>query len=216
MKKCPVCHTDYPDHFAFCPIDGAVPVAWQGTTGGGTGISPAEFEMARRKRNRRVIILVVGAVAVFFFLPFMAILALIAIPSFGTMKKVANETSAIQSVRSINLAEMQYEATYPDKGYTCSLNALGGDMQAGAPTPEAAQLLQGDILSGSKSGYLFSIGNCTKVTTKDSSGRIVGYEVTAVPQRVKKTGNRGFCSDQMGLIKTDPAGGTNCRLTLQY
>jgi type IV pilus assembly protein PilA len=27
---------------------------------------------------------------------------------------------------------------------------------------------------------------------------------------VGKTGNRGFCSDDTGVIKQDPAGGTNC------
>jgi type IV pilus assembly protein PilA len=27
---------------------------------------------------------------------------------------------------------------------------------------------------------------------------------------VGKTGNRGFCSDEFGTIKQDPAGGTNC------
>jgi type IV pilus assembly protein PilA len=31
---------------------------------------------------------------------------------------------------------------------------------------------------------------------------------------VGKTGDRGFCSDQSGIIKFDPAGGTNCTQTL--
>jgi len=40
--------------------------------------------------------------------------------------------------------------------------------------------------------------------------------VTAVPQAVNKTGDRGFCSDENGgAPKYDPAGGTNCTQLLQ-
>jgi len=31
---------------------------------------------------------------------------------------------------------------------------------------------------------------------------------------VGKTGDRGFCSDEGGTIKFDPAGGTNCTQSL--
>jgi type IV pilus assembly protein PilA len=76
-------------------------------------------------------------------------------------------------------------------------------------------MLQGDLASGFKSGYIFTIGNCTKVTV-NGTDRITGYTVTAVPQTVGKTGDRGFCSDQFGTIKYDPAGGTNCTQPLQW
>jgi type IV pilus assembly protein PilA len=142
------------------------------------------------------------------------ILMLMAIPTIGSLKKSANRTSAIQSVRAIQQAEMQYESTYPANGYACSLPALGGDPNSGAPSPTGAQILQGDITSGFKSGYIFSIGNCTKVTV-GGTDRITGYTVTAVPQTVGKTGDSGFCSDQFGTIKYDPAGGTNCSQLLQ-
>lgn len=142
------------------------------------------------------------------------ILMLMAIPTIGSLKKQANETSAIQSVRAISQAELQYESTFPTNGYACSLAALGGDPKAGPPTPAASQMLQGDLASGIKSGYIFTIGNCTKVNL-NSVDRITGYQVTAVPQTVGQTGNRGFCSDQFGTIKADPAGGTNCTQNLQ-
>jgi type IV pilus assembly protein PilA len=137
------------------------------------------------------------------------ILMLMAIPTIGGLKKQANETSAMNSVQVIMKAEMQYESTFPSTGYTCSLAALGGDPKSGAPTPAAAQLLQADLASGIKSGYIFSIGNCTKAST-NGNDRITGYQITAVPETVGKTGNRGFCSDEFGTIKADPAGGTNC------
>jgi prepilin-type N-terminal cleavage/methylation domain-containing protein len=70
------------------------------------------------------------------------ILMLMAIPTIGVMKKHANETSAINSLRAITQAEIQYESTYPANGYACSLASLGGDPGSGAPTPTSSQLLQ--------------------------------------------------------------------------
>lgn len=143
-----------------------------------------------------------------------AILMLIAIPTVGSLKKKANDLSAIQSIRAISQAELQYESTYPTNGFACSLTALGGDPKTGAPSATSAQMLQGDLSSGVKSGYIFNITNCTKVNL-NGSDRITGYQITAVPQTVGQTGDRGFCSDQFGTIKADPAGGTNCTLSIQ-
>ncbi len=142
------------------------------------------------------------------------ILMLMAIPTIGSLKKKANETSAINSMQVINKAEIQYESSFPTNGYACTLQALGGDPAAGAPSATSAQILQQDLASGYKSGYIFTIGNCTKVTI-NGQDRYTGYTVTAVPETVGKTGDRGFCSDQFGTIKADPAGGTNCTQPLQ-
>lgn len=143
-----------------------------------------------------------------------AILMLIAIPTVGSLKKSANRTSAIQSIRAIQQAEMQYESTYPANGYACALSSLGGEPSAGAPSPTGAQILQPDITSGFKSGYVFTIGNCQKVTV-NGTDRVTSYTVTGVPQTVGKTGDSGFCSDQFGTIKSDPTGGTNCTQLVQ-
>jgi len=138
-----------------------------------------------------------------------AILMLIAIPTMGRLTSQANELSAQQSLRAIQLAQLQYSTTYPVNGFACSLTALGGDPKSGAPIATSSQLLQSDLSSGVKSGYIFSISNCTKVNL-NGTDRITGYQITAVPETVGKTGNRGFCSDEFGTIKQDPAGGTNC------
>jgi type IV pilus assembly protein PilA len=137
------------------------------------------------------------------------ILMLMAIPTIGSLKKKANETSAINSVQVISKAELQYESTYPMNGYSCTLPALGGDPNSGAPSAAGAQILQGDLTGGYKSGYIFALNNCTKVTV-NSVDRYTGYKITAVPQTVGKTGDRGFCSGESGSITFDPAGGTNC------
>jgi len=142
------------------------------------------------------------------------ILTLIAIPNMLNLKANANETSALQSLRAIQEAETQYDTTYPQNGYACSLAALGGEGKSTAPTPQQAQLIPDDLAAGQKSGYTFKITNCTK-TTVNNHDTYTGYEVTAVPQAVGKTGHRGFCLDMAGNIKADPKGGTDCTVPLQ-
>src|SRR5450631_2204459 len=142
------------------------------------------------------------------------ILMLMAIPTIGSLTKKGNETSAINSVQTVTKAEIQYQSSYPANGYACTLAALGGDPNAGAPSPAAAQILQGDLVSGYKSGYIFTIA-CKDKVTINGTDRSNGYVITAVPQTVGKSGDRGFCSDQFGGVKYDLAGGTNCTQNLQ-
>jgi type IV pilus assembly protein PilA len=144
----------------------------------------------------------------------MLILMLIAIPNFAGMKMHANQTSAIQSLRAIYDAQIQYQTDYPANGFACALTTLGGDPKSGPPTPQSSQLLQPDLASGQKSGYTFTIVNCTKVTVNNQD-QYTGYEATAVPQAVGKTGHNGYCIDQQGEVKSDPTGGTNCTQPLQ-
>lgn len=142
-----------------------------------------------------------------------AILMLIAIPTMGNMTRYANEVSAQQSVRAINMAQSQYNTMYPSNGYACTLTALGGDPHAGPPSATNAEVLQTDLATGIKSGYQFSINNCTK-NTASGSDRVTGYSILAQPLTVGKSGNRTFCSDESGQIKYDPTGGTNCTQNL--
>jgi type IV pilus assembly protein PilA len=138
-----------------------------------------------------------------------AILMLIAIPTVGSLTKKANQLSAVQSVRAIQQAEIQYSSSYPSNGFACTLPALGGEPNSGAPSPTGAQILQGDLTSGFKSGYIFAI-TCKDKVTVNSTDRYNSYVVTAVPQTVGKSGDWGYCSDQSGAIKFDPAGASNC------
>lgn len=142
------------------------------------------------------------------------ILMLMAIPTIGTMKKYADETSAKKSMQTIAQAELQYESTFPANGYACSTAALGGDPSSGPPSVTGAQILQSDLASGIKSGYQFTIGNCQKVSA-NGVDRYTAFQVNATPLTPGKTGDRGYCMDQTGVIKQDPAGGTNCTQPIQ-
>ena len=144
----------------------------------------------------------------------MIILMLIAIPNFISMKAQADETSAIQSLRAIYQAQIQYQTNFPANGFACQLSALGGSASAGPPSPTAAQTLPSDLSAGQKSGYTFAIVNCNKVTVNNQD-QYTSYEATAVPQSIGKSGHRGFCIDPAGEIKADLSGGTNCTQVIQ-
>ncbi|MEO6802304.1 MAG: type II secretion system protein, partial [Granulicella sp.] len=94
----------------------------------------------------------------------MLILMTLAVPQLLKLTKQGHEVSAIQSVRTIGQAELQYNSQYPANGFACSLTNLGGQPGAGAPSAQAAQLIPADLTTGQKAGYTFAITNCSKVT----------------------------------------------------
>lgn len=142
------------------------------------------------------------------------ILMLIAIPTANTIRKHTDEVSAQKSLQTLEQAESMYATNYPVSGFACNLTALAGESTAGPPSPTAAQLINGQLATGIKDGYIFNITNCQKVTVNNTD-RITGYTITATPATVGKTGDRGFCVESGGGIKADPAGGTNCTQMVQ-
>ena len=144
----------------------------------------------------------------------MLILMTLAVPQLLKLRKTANETSAMQSVRTIAQSELQYNSAYPANGFACSLTSLGGQAGSGAPSAQSAQLLDAALTTGQKAGYTFAITNCNKVNINNQD-MVTSFEITAVPQAIGKTGDRGFCSDENNTIRYDPAGGTNCTQPIQ-
>lgn len=145
----------------------------------------------------------------------MLILMALAVPQMLKLKKHANETSAVQTMRTIGQGEISYNSSYPGSGFACPLSVLGGDPKSGAPTAQAAQLLDPALAStGQKAGYTFSVTCGTKVTINNQDV-YTSYEITGVPQSVGKTGDNGYCADENNIVKIDPAGGTNCTQQIQ-
>ena len=123
------------------------------------------------------------------------IIAAIAIPNLLRSRMAANEASAVGSLRTINTAEVTYATTYPTIGFA-ALTALGGTAPCTSATSTSACLLD-DVLSGTtatKSGYLFTV-------TPGTQTPVVTYASTAVPTAVGQSGQRGFYSDQSGVIR---------------
>ena len=121
------------------------------------------------------------------------IIAAIAIPNLLRSRMAANEASAVGSLRTLNTAAVTYSSTYPGAGYPASLAALG---TSGAATSASADLVDSVLAAGTKSGYTFAwtAGNGTPST---------GYSIAANPVSRGTSGQRGFYTDQSGVIRND-------------
>ena len=130
------------------------------------------------------------------------IIAAIAIPNLMRSRMAANESSAVGSVRTINTAMVTYSTSFPDTGYAAALTNLGGATAACAPPAVAtvgAACLIDSLLSvvQQKSGYQFAAAGAATAGSLTNNT----YTVTAVPLTIGATGNRGFFSDQSGVIR---------------
>ncbi len=128
--------------------------------------------------------------------PFILIIAAIAIPNVLRARMAANEASAVGSLRTINTAAVTYASTYPRSGYPASLKNLG---TSGAATSASADLIDSVLASGTKSGYTF-------VFTGDGNIPSTGYSIVATPISIGASGQRGFFTDQTGIIRMSANG----------
>ena len=132
------------------------------------------------------------------------IMAAIAVPNYLRSRLVANESSAAQSLRTINTAAVTYASTYSTVGYPATLTALGGATPCSA-APANACLLDTVLSGGTKAGYTF-------VFTGDGNTPSVGYTLTATPVSLGVSGQRMFCTDATSVIRYDPSG-SGCTYT---
>lgn len=107
-------------------------------------------------------------------------------------QRQASESSAVATIRTLNTAEITYAASFPARGFTCKLSELGGSA-GGDPSPEQAMLIDDDLASGKKSGYVFAINDCdVRPASK--------YQITASPSD-PDSGTRAFCSDESAIVR---------------
>jgi len=110
----------------------------------------------------------------------------------------ANEASAVGSIRTINTSAVTYSSTYPTNGFPLSLVAMGGANPCVA-APANACLLDPVLSAGTKSGYVFT-------WTGDGNLPSVNYTIVGVPVVLNSSGQRGFYSDQSGVIRYTTTG----------
>jgi type IV pilus assembly protein PilA len=125
-------------------------------------------------------------------IPVILIIAAIAIPNLLRARMAANESSAVASIRQINVAEVTYSTNHGDKGFACTLSDLSDE-----------KLISGDLATGRKTGYVIEIKNCSPA----QEGLVnVKYQVVAYPAVRNQSGARAFCSDESAVIRVDPHG----------
>ncbi len=131
-------------------------------------------------------------------IPFLLIIAAIAIPNLLKARMAANEASAVGSLRILNVAQITYASTYP-KGFAPDIASLGPARAGAQPDASAADLIDSVLVTGQKSGYVFTY----TVTEKDENGSLTGYTITAEPVQQGNTGQRYFFTDQSGVIRVE-------------
>jgi hypothetical protein len=147
------------------------------------------------------------------------VVAAIAIPNLMRARMAANESSAVASVHTVNIAQVMYTNTYPERGYARDLASLGPD-PAGSKTFSAAHAGVIDEVLGNatciagawctKAGYQFALATGCK------KQKCEAYAVVATPVSTS-TGTRSFCSTSDGVVRfklgpplTTPIGATEC------
>jgi type IV pilus assembly protein PilA len=125
------------------------------------------------------------------------IIAAIAIPNLIKSKMAANEASAVGSIRTINTGEVNYAASCPNVGFATALINLntGGGCAGGVGIIDAV------LGGGAKSGYTFTAPGVAGADALNDT-----YSATANPAVLGTTGQRGFFSDQTGVIRYALAG----------
>jgi type IV pilus assembly protein PilA len=149
-------------------------------------------------------------------IPFILIVAAIAIPNLLRARIAANEATAVGSLRTINTAVLTYATEY-ENGFPSSLKAAGLEPGERA-TCNHAFLLDIALTSGRRYGYVFTYtprypGDATAPVISPkaaangcTSGGASGYTVAADPIRRGTTGQRSFFTDQSGIIRVSNDG----------
>src|ERR1700682_229753 len=123
------------------------------------------------------------------------ILAALAIPNLLHSKMAANESSAVSTMRTLSTSAVSYSPSYGS--YPSTLAAMG---PASTPSSTAADLV--DALLGqdpaTRSGYTF--------VWTSSGSPVSAYTLVATPVTLGVSGQRGFFTNQSGVIRADNGG----------
>jgi hypothetical protein len=131
------------------------------------------------------------------------VVAAVAIPNLLRSRMAANEASAVSTVRTVNVAEITYSATYPGRGYAPDLATLGPDPGANVHYSAEHSGLISEALGNpsctsgawcTKSGYRFSL-------TAACKQRFCNEFVVVASPVDGSSGAKNFCSTSDGIIR---------------
>jgi type II secretory pathway pseudopilin PulG len=161
-----------------------------------------------------------GLIMGYLSLPFILIIAAVAIPNLLRARVSANESAAMSTVRTINTLQVTYETQYPARGYAPDLATLGNGTDStcsGGGTVEHACLLNGALGNTSctsgvwcqKGQYRFTIvSNCivpSSGTPQGDDATCKEYVAVATPENVN-AGHHNYCSTSDAVIRSREGG----------
>jgi hypothetical protein len=162
---------------------------------GHLALSDIKKKAGQLKGNGLAIAGMVMGYAQVVLIPFILIIAAIAIPNLLRAKMAANEASAVGAMRSYSFALGTYASMCPKIGFPASLANLG----PGGHDCNHAQLLDAFLGTANpiRSGYAFHY----QVGVQDGPGQVVSFTLSADPIAENTTGMRHFFTDETGVIR---------------
>jgi type IV pilus assembly protein PilA len=146
------------------------------------------------------------------------IIAALSIPNLVRSRVAANEASGVGSLRSISTATLIYSSTYGN-GFPPTLGVAGGPTGATQSSCDQALLIDsilsgggGSAVNSQKSGYTFNYFAIAPISNKGAGCGSAGsnsFVINAVPVTPGRTGQRTFCTDESGIIRSDSTGAAN-------
>jgi len=137
------------------------------------------------------------------------IIAAIAIPNLLRARMAANEASAVGSIRTINTSAVMYTSSW-GVGFPASLAALGGTPGSAAVCSASLlidpQVANATSMATAKSGYYFIYTGSTPTPAVGGCTGFQAYTIVGLPAVVGQSGQRGFYSDQGGVIRNSTDG----------
>ena len=122
------------------------------------------------------------------------IIAAIAIPNLLASRRAANEGSAQSSLRTLHSSQATYQATTGNGAFAANLVALGPVAGGGA------NLIDGVLSTGAKSGYTFAI---VEQAGTGATAEFGAYGFPATTGGVSATGTRRFGITEDGVMHGD-------------
>jgi len=150
-------------------------------------------------------------------IPFVLIIAAIAIPNLLRARIAANEASAVGTLRVINTGALTYSTEFQN-GFPSSLDVLGDDPGGSVNCNHAGLVDAALVTSHQKHGYVFRYtpkfpDNSTPPALSPEaqskgcvSAGALGFEVTADPIQQNTSGTRSFFTDESGVIRYSTEG----------
>ncbi len=124
----------------------------------------------------------------------------LATPS-STVSRSKSAVGRLTGVASLGL--LVISLVWPWMRFTYRGIGVEFDGYEGSPATSArADLIDSVLVSGTKAGYTFT----NTAGSINSASNILTYAITAVPVAVGATGQRGFFTDQTGVIRFDANG----------
>jgi type IV pilus assembly protein PilA len=141
------------------------------------------------------------------FIPFILIVAAIAIPNLLRARMAANEASAVGDLRSFQYALGTYAAQCPQIGFPASLSNLGFAANTGSHPCDHAGLVDNNM--GREYPIRFGYTFHYAVGLPDGTGKTTSFALSAEPVRTGNTGSRSFFVDQTGVVRVSSFGPAN-------